>query len=127
MHTSPLSLRSHCQICGVAVEGATAPGDEWKWIDADGVSLVIEHPPGWESPTFWQDLAEHNIAEYSRLSAAYALGYGPKGHTHIADAVAGVPAPPADCCGAPMRLAPSGWRCRVSSSCDVLPFFSAAA
>ncbi len=119
--SAPLSLRSRCLVCGVAVEARPAPGDEWAWIDADGRSLVVEHPPGWESPTFWQDLAEANIAEYSRLSAAYALGFWPKGHTHLPGAVEGVPEAPADCCGWPMRLAPSGWRCRRSSSCAPRP------
>lgn len=94
--------------CGAPLTRRATARDEWKYVDASGHTLVA-YPP-----IPWTELRAHDIAEYSRLSAAHNLGYLPTCHVHHPAHPVHGPLQQATpyCCATPMFLAPSGWRCR---------------
>lgn len=89
-----------------------AGDDDWMWVGADGSSVGTNYPEGFESPTFWKDLAERDPESYSMLNAMDQLCMTGWTHQHYPasrEPFAGVVE---ECCNLPMRLAPRGWVCR---------------
>lgn len=108
-------MEAVCGHCEETVTISPAGEDDWSWVGADGSSVGTNYPEGYDSPTFWKDLAERDIAAYSMLNAMDQLCMTGWSHTHYPKS--GSRAPFAgvveECCGLPMRLAPRGWVCRA--------------
>lgn len=107
-------MEAVCGHCNSGIDIAPAGVDDWMWVGVDGSSVGTNYPEGFESPTFWKDLAERDIAAYSMLNAMDQLCM--TGWTHQHYPKSGSRAPfvgiVEECCDLPMRLAPRGWVCR---------------
>jgi len=101
--------------CGAELRRVPAGPDDWKWVDEEGMTLVDTSPAEYRADPrgFWERLAATNIAAYSDLSARAKRGMLGWTHGHRPISVPPYEGPPPPwCCEMPMRLTPSGWRCR---------------
>lgn len=102
--------------CGHTLEAIPTHDNDWAYRSTEtGNVIEITRNPILERYT-WAELAALDPALYSRLSAQDKLGTVDVWHTHTP---ADCPEPHdtsvvPDCCTQPMRLAPSGWVCRVN-------------
>jgi len=109
--------------CEASITITPAGTEDWAWRDSQGSTVGTNYPPGFESPAFWQDLKENDIAAYSMLNARDQLCMTGWSHQHY-------PSPGSwyspfasvvvDCCEVPMHLQPRGWACRVGCGKVVL-------
>lgn len=131
-----------CVACRVPLHMVAAPGDEWAWADPGGSTSGTDpdlahlydpaaNPLGavnpWDALKRMSDalLAAHAVKRacltwvHWRLAQEYSalkvrLDMGLPFHVHRPEASPAYDGPPPpEHCGWPMRLAPSGWRCRV--------------
>lgn len=107
-------MEAICGYCNVGVTIAPAGADDWAWVGADGSTFGTNYPPGYDSPTFWKDLAERDIATYSMLNARDQLCMTGWTHQHYPKTGSRSPfvGNVEECCDLPLRLAPRGWVCR---------------
>jgi len=107
-------IKAVCGHCEESVTIAPAGDDDWMWVDAGGSSVGTNYPEGYDSPTFWKDLAERDIATYSMLNAMDQLCMTGWTHQHYPKSGSRAPflGTVEECCDLPMRLAPRGWVCR---------------
>ena len=104
-----------CGFCTETITITPAGDDDWKWIGADGSTIGTNYPEGYDSPTFWQDLAERDIEAYSMLNAMDQLCMTGWTHSHYPSPGSQAPyeGKVEECCQLPMQLVPRGWICRA--------------
>ena len=77
-----MSAICHNSTCNAEITLTPAGPDDWAWRDGEGSTVGTNYPPGFESPTFWADLKERDIAAYSLLNARDQLGMTGWVHPH---------------------------------------------